>query len=654
MEHLISPKEYEPRDDHLRVACAVPETVVGDIEANVAAIADLYEQACTADVSLVVFPELCLTSYSIQDLVRQPQLLDDALTALQQLAEQTADKNTAAIVGLPVRVGNALYNTAAVVASGHIQGIVPKQNLPTYGEFYEKRWFQTWDNRENVPVSIGTESVPFGRRQLFVIAGQPVGIEICEDLWVGNQPSIELTAQGATIIANPSASPESVAKAPYRTGLIGHTAARLMTGYVYTSADSSESTADVVMSGYSVVSEMGHTLAERPTLSLTAPRLTLADIDTQHIQTERTRDTNYPNKFDFARIDTGITAQQTTHIGEIDAHPFSPKGSTAERAERLDTILDIQAFGLARRLSDMPRQRLVMGLSGGLDSTLALLVAVRASEHLHLSPRDVIQTLTLPGEASSMRTQSNAVLLAQSLGIDNQEIAIGELAAAQLAAIGHDGTQDVTYENTQARIRTDLLFNIANQQNALALGTGDESEIALGWCTYGGDQLSGYNPNASIPKTLVRDLVAHAAAQLPDESHSIVLDILDTPVSPELVGDGAAVSQKTEDIIGPYELHDFFLWHLVRWMEPERKIGYMALQAFGDRYSETEIYHWLDTFMVRFYANQWKRQASPDGAKVGMSLSPRGDWRMSPESARAAHDRRESARRALERSGVLQ
>lgn len=244
-------------------------------------------------------------------------------------------------------------------------------------------------------------------------------------------------------------------------------------------------------------------------------------------------------------------------------------------------------------------------------------------------------------------------MLARSLGIDNQEIPIGELADAQLTAIVHDGTQDVTYENTQARIRTNLIFNITNQQNALALGTGDQSEIALGWCTYGGDQLSGYNPNASIPKTLVRDLVAHAAEQLPPDARAIVLDILATPVSPEVVGDGGEVAQKTEDIIGPYELHDFFLWHLVRWMEPERKIGYMALQAFGDKYSESEIYHWLDVFMTRFHLSQWKRQASPDGAKAGISLNPRSDWRMPPEAARAAHDRRESTRRALARSGVL-
>lgn len=401
MEYRITTKDYEPRDDHLRVACAVPETVVGDVEANVATITDLYDQAAEETTALVVFPELCLTGYSVQDLVRQPQLLDDTLEGLQQLAEHTTDTDTAAVVGLPIRVGNALYNAAAMVAHGHIQGIVPKQNLPTYGEFYEKRWFQTWDNRPNTTITIGDTPVPFGREQLFIVASQPVGIEICEDLWVGNQPSIELTAQGATIIANPSASPESVAKAPYRTGLIGGTAARLMTGYIYASADANESTADIVMSGYSAISEMGHTLAERPMLSLTAPRLTIADLDMQHIQTERTRDSNYPNKFDFARIDTGVTAQQHTLRSEVDPYPFSPKGNAAERAARLDTILDIQALGLARRLSGIPRQRVVMGLSGGLDSTLALLVAIRASQQLDRAPGEIIQTLTLPGEASS-------------------------------------------------------------------------------------------------------------------------------------------------------------------------------------------------------------------------------------------------------------
>lgn len=623
---------YRPREDYIRVATASPEVAVADIPTNLTRITELYTEAVQQNVALVVFPELSLTGYTIQDLVSQPALLTAAKAGLAAFAEITKDKNTAAVVGLPLTVQNGLYNCAAVVAEGKVQGIVPKQQLPTYNEFYEKRWYQSWDNeRENTTVRIGNQTVPFGTRQLFRIADQLVGVEICEDLWVPQQPSIELAANGATLIANPSASPETVAKSAYRRSLVAQTAGRNMLGYIYASADSSESTAEIVMSGHQLINELGTTLAERAPFT-PVQRLMIADIDTQHISHDRQHSTNFPNEFTITPTETAIAAAQTDLRRIIDAEPFIPKGSPEQIAERLDTILNIQATGLATRLKTSGVKKIILGLSGGLDSTLALLVAARSSEQLGVHPGKLIHTLTMPGTASSERTQSNAVKLAAALGIPNEEIPIAELNEAQLIALQHTGEQDVTYENTQARIRQALVFNKANQLHGLALGTGDLSEIALGWCTYNGDHMSHYNVNASIPKTLVRSLVRHAGASAPEAARTILTDILDTPVSPELVGDGTTIMQETEDLVGPYELHDFFLYHFLRFQEPKDKIGYLAVKAFEGRRDSQEISKWLDVFYHRFYQNQWKRQAMPDGAKVGLSLSPKGDWRMPPEA----------------------
>lgn len=624
---------YNPQEDYIRVAAASPEVAVGDVETNSQRIVELYDQAVDQDVSLVVFPELSITGYSIQDLVGHPSLLRRAKQSLARLAEYTKDQPTAAIVGLPVAVQNGIYNCAAVIADGVVQGIVPKQNLPTYNEFYEKRWYQAWDPKTpNTSIRINDVDVPFGTQQLFSVADQLVGIEICEDLWVPRQPSIELAANGAIIIANPSASPETVAKAAYRRNLVSQTAARTATGYIYASADSSESTAEIVMSGHQLISELGTIAAERA--PFTAPqRLMVTDIDTQHIAHDRQHTTNFPNEFAITPTETSIKARQTNLLRTIDADPFVPKGSAEQIHERLETILTIQATGLAMRLKSSHIEKTILGLSGGLDSTLALLVALRASKILDTPPSSLIHTLTMPSRASSERTQSNAMKLAQALGVGNEEIAIAQLSADQLTALNHNGSEDVTFENTQARIRQALVFNKANQLNGLALGTGDLSEIALGWCTYNGDHMSHYNVNASIPKTLVRSLVHHASRDLPEGARLIVDDILDTPVSPELTGDGKTISQETEDLIGPYELHDFFLYHFLRFKEPKAKIGYLAVKAFEGRREPEEINKWLDVFFTRFYRNQWKRQAMPDGAKVGLSLSPKGDWRMAPESS---------------------
>lgn len=623
--------KYSPKDDFIRVATATPIVAIADVQANLISIKELYDQAVTAHVALVVFPELSLTGYTIQDLVAQPSLLKKAQSALVALAHHTKDKNTAVIVGLPFAVGNALYNTAAVIAEGTVHGIVPKQHLPTYNEFYEKRWYQTWDNQPNVSVTLNDQTIPFGRDQLFRIGETLVGIEICEDLWVPQQPSIELIANGAMIIANPSASPETVAKASYRRGLVAHTAARNVAGYIYASADETESTAEIVMSGHAMINELGTMLAERAPFT-TPQRLMIADIDTQHIANDRFKTTNFPNKHTITPTDTHVTRSQTDMRRPIDPEPFIPKGTAVEKQERLDTILNIQATGLAMRLRSAQIKKVVLGLSGGLDSTLALLVAIRAATILDKKPGNIIHTLTMPGVASSSRTQHNAVRLAKLLDVVNDEIPIAALANEQLKAINHQGEEDVTYENTQARIRQALVFNKANQINGLALGTGDLSEIALGWCTYNGDHMSHYNVNASIPKSLVRSLVRRASETLPNNAQAILLDILDTPVSPELTGDGNTISQETEDLVGPYELHDFFLYHFLRWMEPTEKIGFLATTAFEGRRTPEEIRTWLAVFMQRFYKNQWKRQAMPDGAKVGISLSPKGDWRMAAEA----------------------
>ena len=654
MEFRLPRTEYEPHEDMIRVATARPEVAIGDVQTNTNRIAELLHSAADQNASLVVFPEMTLTGYSIQDYVHHPELLADAKAGLAYVASQTATNNTAAAVGLPITVGNGLYNCAALVADGEIKGIVPKQNLPTYNEFYEKRWFQTWDDRENTTIEVNGAEIPFGRKQLFHVAGSTVGIEICEDVWVPEQPSIELVKQGATVIANPSASPEVVTKSNYRRQLIGSTAARLLTGYVYSSADSTESVSEVVMSGHTMINEVGHMLAERKPFDRTQGRLLFADIDLQHIEFDRHMSSNFPVGRDITPTRTHVTAKQTDLRRDIDRSPFVPKGSAEYIAERLDAILDMQAEGLEKKIRKSGVKKVVLGLSGGLDSTLALLVAVRASENLDLPAGEFIHTLTMPSTASSERTQTNATKLAKSLGIPNEEIPISTLAQIQLTALNHNGEEDVTYENVQARQRTQFIFNKGNQIGGLALGTGDLSEIAIGWCTYNADHMSAYNPNNSIPKTLVRSLTRHASASLDATPRQIVEDILDTPISPELTGNGSDISQNTEDLVGPYELHDFFLYRHLRWMEPKRKMGFMAVKAFEGVYEPETIAKWLDVFMDRFYKSQWKRQATPDGVKVGLSLSPKGDHRMAPDTVAPNYSMAEIMHDALVASAVIE
>lgn len=629
---------WDVRDAYIRVASACPTVRVADVAANVAQVGTWYTAAVDAGAAVVVFPELCITGYSLGDLVQHATLLHQARAGLMALAQVTVSQATAMVVGLPLALGNAIYNVAAVLAAGRIIGIVPKQHLPTYGEFYEKRWYQVWSSA-NTTVRIGDSDVPFGTHLVFDVAGVPLGVEICEDLWVNHAPSATLVDHGALVIVNPSASPELVAKASYRRNLVTMQSATLVCGYVYAGCDWTESSMDVVMSGHQLIASNGRVLAERAPFATDA-RLLVADIDIEHLQFDRRRDSNRPNAVHYTHVVATTTRPQITPRPTVTAHPFLPADEHEQaRNERLSHILHIQAHGLAQRIHATRAPRIHLGLSGGLDSTLAFLVACQTAQILGRTAADMLCTYTMPAAASSERTQSNAVQLATLHGVPNQVIPIGALVTQQLHALGHDGvTQDITYENVQARLRTSILFNKANQLGGFLLGTGDLSEIALGWCTFNGDHMSHYHVNAGVPKTLVRHLVQRIARQCDAAIAAVLYDILDTPVSPELTtttpGD---VSQKTEDIIGPYELHDFFLYQLVRWGDSPAKIAFLAAHAFTGVYDSATIQTWLQVFVRRFAGSQFKRSVMPDGPKVGsVALSPRGDWRMPSDLHNAA------------------
>ena len=632
--------EYQPSDSYLRVATACPEVNVADVATNVARISELYKEAIEQRVDLVVFPELSLTGYTLGDLVQQNTLLKKAEKGLHQLAINTSRFCPDMIVGLPLRVGNGLYNCAAYIADGEVKGIVPKQNLPTYAEFYEKRWYKAWDG-PNTTVQIGGQEIPFGNELLFDINGVKVGVETCEDLWVAEAPSIQQAQHGALVIANLSASPELVGKRAYRQQLVAMQSAKLMAGYVYAGCDWTESTMDIVMGGHQMIAENGRMIAERKPFTK-GERIMVADIDVDHLEHDRIKDTNFVNKIGWQVVKTQVERLEFEPNPNVNPHPFLPNWENEEqRAERLQSIIDIQAHALAARVRISHTKKLHLGLSGGLDSTLAFLVACRAAEILDMEPKDLLLTYTMPGEASSDRTQNNAVKLAELYGIPNEVLPIDQLTNKMLESLGHDGeSQDITYENVQARMRTSILYNKGNQLGGLNLGTGDLSEIALGWCTFNADQSSHYHVNAGVPKTLVRHLVKHVADHLATpEAKAILDDIIDTPVSPELVRAGnGEIEQKTEDIIGPYELHDFFLYNLIRWGDEPAKISFLAKQVkFDTDYTPEEIDKWLNVFLRRFANSQFKRSMMPDGAKVGsVALSPRGDWRAPSDLFNAA------------------
>ncbi len=633
------------RDGFVKVAAGTPSIRVADCRYNAESCFTLMREADRQGVRVLVLPELCLTGYTCGDLFLQETLLRGAEEALSTVLEATKHLDMVTALGLPVRFENKLYNCAAVIHKGVILGLVPKTHLPNYGEFYEARWFAPGP-AETRQVTLCGQSVPLGSRQLFFCQDLPelvLGVELCEDLWAVEPPSTRLAALGATLILNLSASDEVVGKADYRRALVTGQSARLVCGYVYADAGEGESTTDLVFTGHNLIAENGALLSERRFAS----GLTISEVDVARLAYERRRMNTYPSRdgreeallHGLWRTGFSLESATTTLTRYVSPTPFVPEDA-ADRAERCEEILKVAALGLKKRLEHTHAAAAVVGLSGGLDSTLAVLITAVAMGLLDRPASDII-AVTMPCFGTTDRTKSNAVLLAERLGCTLKTIDISEAVRRHFKDIGQSmSDHDVTFENGQARERTQVLMDVANQCGGLVVGTGDLSELALGWATYNGDHMSMYGVNASIPKTLVRHLVGYVcgdkAESEPELSH-VLADILDTPVSPELLpAVNGQISQKTEDLVGPYELHDFFLYYAIRWAFPPRKVLRLAEHAFGRTYDRSTILKWEKTFYRRFFAQQFKRSCLPDGPKVGsVTLSPRGDWRM-PSDAVAA------------------
>ena len=622
----------------IKTAAAVPNVRVGDVAFNAKQTQNLLARAVKAGAEVVVFPELGLTGYTCADLFGQNLLLDATEQALSKLLVQSAKWTVLCAVGMPVRVGNALYNCAVVFQQGKILGVVPKTFIPNYAEFQEKRWFSSAVQAPVDEISLAGQTVPFGTDLLFACGSVVVAVEICEDLWAPVPPSSLSALAGANIILNLSASNEVVTKHTYLQQLIAQQSARCCAGYVYASAGFGESSTDVVFAGNGLIAENGKWLAQSKRFDL-QEQLVISDIDVQRLQTERRLRTSFTDDpgpeggrvIEFVRR----APKEFTLTRPIDPLPFVPTQNN--RSTRCEEILSIQTHGLVQRLKHTQAKSAVIGISGGLDSTLALLVTVRAFDLLGL-PRKGILGVTIPCFGTTNRTYQNALSLMKALQITLQEIDIKAAVTQHLKDLKHPlSKHDVTYENAQARERTQVLMDLANQTGGLVIGTGDLSELALGWATYNGDHMSMYGVNAGVPKTLVRHLVQYVADTSTDKKLKATLtDVLATPVSPELLPpSGKNISQKTEDLVGPYELHDFFLYYFIRGGFAPQKIEFLAQHAFAGRYKNAEIKKWLHTFLRRFFAQQFKRSCLPDGPKVGsVSLSPRGDWRM-PSDARA-------------------
>ena len=616
----------------VRVAAAIPELRVADCIYNVARMTELVRKGEDEKVQVICFPELSLTGYTCADLFQQQQLLDDSQKALNELQLLTFATTSVIIVGVPVRVQSHLFNTAVVLQGGHVLGVVPKTHLPNNNEFYEKRWFTSGALADSQTITISGEEVPFGTDILFSDGKFTFGVEICEDLWVPIPPSSQQALHGAEIIFNLSATNELIGKHQYLRQLIEQQSARCNAGYVYASAGAGESTTDVVYAGNGLIAENGKIISASDRFSFD-PQLIVTDIDIDRLQAERIRNTNYAND-KSARIYRTIQLEDAhfTHYDLkriFDKHPFVP--SITNRDESCHEIFSIQIGGLAKRWQHTQSDTVVIGISGGLDSTLALLVSVKTADKLGYERKRIVG-VTMPGFGTTDRTYTNAINLMKSLGITLLEISIKDACLQHFKDINHDPKlHDVVYENTQARERTQILMDIANKQHGLVIGTGDLSEMALGWSTYNGDHMSMYAVNSGVPKTLVRYLVDWAAHQLDATSEDILRDILDTPVSPELLPADANgdIAQKTEDIVGPYELHDFFLYYMVRFGFSPSKILFLAKNAYANTYPDDVIEKWLKIFIHRFFSQQFKRSCIPDGPKVGsINLSPRGDWRM--------------------------
>lgn len=638
-------------DGFIRVATATPRVKVADVSFNTQEIENTMARAEGQGVEILCFPELSLTAYTCQDLFAQQILLEEAESGLLRIMELSHNLNLTVIVGLPFQMNGMLFNCAAIIQGGKLHGLVPKTYLPNYKEFYEQRWFTS-----ATAISEGTflrfcgQNVPVSPNLIFSIGDTQFAVELCEDLWAPTPPSSNLALRGADIIFNLSASNDIIGKHSYLRSLIASQSARCICGYIYASSGYGESTQDVVFGGKSFIAENGHILAESQRFVF-EPQLTISEIDVERLHNERRVNTtfakcieiNAPKNFtptiNIANSSLARDGQELTRT--FDPLPFVPRGQ--ELDARCEEILCIQSEGLATRITHTNAKSVVVGISGGLDSTLALLVCVNAFDRLGLDRRGIIG-VTMPGFGTTDRTYTNAVDLMKSLNITIREIYISEAVNLHFRDIQHNPqVHDVTYENSQARERTQILMDIANQVGGFVVGTGDLSELALGWATYNGDHMSMYAVNASIPKTLIRHLVNWVALNVADEqSRATLLDIIDTPISPELIPADAngQITQKTEDLVGPYELHDFFLYHHLRFGFRPAKIYRMALRAFdgsnGPAYDESTIHKWLRVFYRRFFNQQFKRSCLPDGPKVGScSLSPRGDWRMPSDASSA-------------------
>ncbi|MCI8303532.1 MAG: NAD(+) synthase [Lawsonibacter sp.] len=632
------------RDGFIKVAAGTPKIRVADCEYNAGQIIALMREAAAQGVKVLALPELCITGYTCGDLFLQSTLLDGAEQALARILEETQDLDMLTALGLPVRSkwDHKLYNCAAVISKGEILGLRPKTSIPGYGEFYESRWFASGKDQEVTLHLCGDEMVDMCPRGLFACESIPnliVGVEICEDLWAPEPPSVSLVQAGATLILNLSASNEAAGKAAYRRSLVAGQSARLVCGYVYADAGEGESTTDLVFAGHNIIAENGTVLAEKRF----GTGLTISEIDLERLTFER-RKMNTFRPYDekhrnYWRCSFDLEPADTVLTRPFPKNPLVP-ADAGDRRARCEEIFTIAALGLKRRLEHTNASCAVVGLSGGLDSTLALLITARALDMLD-RPRTDILAVTMPCFGTTSRTKSNAQILAERIGADFRTVDIGEAVRVHFRDIGQSMDDlSVTFENGQARERTQVLMDLANQRGGLVIGTGDLSELALGWATYNGDHMSMYGVNASIPKTLVRHLTAYAADQAGEtdpELSAVLRDLLDTPVSPELLPPREGeIAQRTEDLVGPYELHDFFLYYALRWGFSPRKVFRVAAAALGEDYSRETILKWLKSFYRRFFTQQFKRSCLPDGPKVGsLALSPRGDWRMPSDAVNA-------------------
>lgn len=618
----------------VKVASAVPTVKVADCRHNAGQMAEMIADAANQNVEIIIFPELSITGYTCGDLFAQSVLLEEAEKSLEWLVAETQSLPVISIVGIPHPHNGSLINAAVVFQSGKILGVVPKTFLPNYKEFYEKRWFASALQTPECVTSICGQRVPMQRDMLFATGNTTFGVEICEDLWSTIPPSSFLALEGAEIVFNMSADNDCVGKHSYLRNLVKQQSARCIAGYVFSSCGFGESTTDVVFAGTSIICDNGSIIAEGERFAMDR-RMTVGEIDVESIRNDRRVNTTFSES-------RGLHSRQAVTINAlpqtpsalnltraVNPLPFVPSGSKLD--SYCEEIFAIQSTGLAQRFAHTHSETAVIGISGGLDSTLALLVAVNTFDKLHKDRKNIIG-VTMPGFGTTDRTYTNALCLMKSLGVTIREISIKDSCIQHFNDIGHDiNVHDVTYENSQARERTQLLMDIANQRNGMVIGTGDLSELALGWATYNGDHMSMYGVNASVPKTLVKHLVAWIANRLDDETaKTTLLDIVDTPISPELIpaDKNGNIKQKTEDIVGPYELHDFFLYNLLRHGFSPKKIFALAQIAFDGEFDNATIKKWLTTFCRRFFNQQFKRSCLPDGPKIGLSLSPRGDWRM--------------------------